>query len=135
MDKVELHWTGPFTYDNARQSEEGKNVGVYAITVRQGSHPERILRIGQAYYQNFLGRLAGYRTSIIAQPGSCHVRFGKFISRISIQRLNDVESLLIYAYQPKWNELGKDCYDGRDLEIRNLGRHGPISSIVKSLDC
>jgi len=134
MDKVELHWRGPFTYDNARQAVEGKNVGVYAITVQQGSRPERILRIGQAYYQELWRRLVSYRTSVIAQPGSCYVRFGVFVSRISIQRLNDVESLLIYACQPKWNERGKDRYDGRDLEIRNLGRHGPIASIVKSSD-
>lgn len=51
-----------------------------------------------------------------------------------MQRLNDVESLLIYEYQPKWNQRDKDRYKGRDLEIRNLGRHGPISSFVRSPD-
>jgi hypothetical protein len=131
MDIVELNWRGAYPYKIAREVSAGENVGIYLITGKRGSMLETILIIGHAYDQYLYQRLADHKMVAEVYPGQCYVRFGTFVSRISRQRLNDVEKLLIFAYQPRLNTIGKDLYKGRDLQIINRGRFGPIDSIVR----
>jgi len=136
MDRVALNWRGPYAFERAREVEPSENRGIYAITIKRGS-TERIVRIGRTYDQAFYQRLSGYKLAVKSMSGSAMVRFGIFaseVSRISRQRLSDVECLLIYVHQPRLNDACRDKYSGRDLEIVNRGRRGPIKAIVRSSD-
>lgn len=136
VDLVRLDWHGPYQYDLVFTHDIAEKRGIYVISVRQGSKPEKVVRIGQTY-GSFSRRLSDYRMVIDALPGTKAVRVGIFnsqVSRLSAERLKDVENLLIYAYQPKLNRTGTSRYGGRDLIIENVGRHGPIDLRVSSSD-
>ena len=63
--------------------------------------------------------------------GKIQLKRGK---KHSIKRTEDIENLLIYAYQPEYNEKGKAGYYGREIEVVNRGRRGPLDEIVYSED-
>ncbi len=128
---VVLKWKGPFLYQDALKEESGENRGIYLITGKRGD-AEKVLRVGQAYDQTMRERLLDYRMTMQAYQRSCYVRFGIFVSTMTRIRVNDVESLLIYSYQPIWNQKDRDGYYSRDLQIINEGRRGPLDKVVNS---
>ncbi len=137
MDKVVIDWKGPYGFDNALQAPAGDSRGVYVLTSRRRSGSEKLMRIGQTYDQAFYQRLNAYRMVVQASPRDWFVRFGAFASaqsRISRERLTDVENLLIFVYQPEFNKRGRNRYVGRDIEIVNRGRRGPIDAVIRSPD-
>lgn len=136
VDTIRIEWHGPYLYDRVFTHDIVEKRGIYVISARQGSRPEKVVRIGRTY-GSFSNRLSDYRMVIDALPGTKYVHIGVFdtqVSRLSAQRLEDVENLLIYAYQPKLNRTGTSRYTGRALIIENVGRRGPIDSYVNSSD-
>lgn len=136
MDEVRIDWHGPYQYDRVFTHDIVKKRGIYVISIRQGSRPEKIVRIGQTYGK-FSDRLSSYRMVINALPGVKYVRIGVFdtpFSKLSAQRLNNVENLLLYTYKPKLNKAGTTRYSGRPLMVENVGRRGPIDPYIDSTD-
>ena len=135
MEEVEVEWYGPYKIDTVvEEFHEYEDFGLYMITRRWGEYPEKILYIGLTYSQDFSTRLSQH-TWVYDEIGTLKVRVGYLLEkRSSEKRLRDVENLLIYVYQPKYNDKGKSTYSGRDLKIINSGRRGPLDKEVDSSD-
>lgn len=87
------------------------------------------------YSRDFSQRLSEHLYWLFQVIGKAKVRVGYLVEqRRSRKRLKDVESFLIFAYQPEYNEIGKWTYSGRDLRIINSGRRGPLRKEVNSSD-
>ena len=139
MEKVTIVWSGPYSIDSARNRFRGwEDFGIYMIT-RKWGEKERIIYIGLVYWRTFADRIAEHeRDWLWALRGQIRVRVGKIQlkrgKKHSIKRTEDIENLLIYAYQPEYNEKGKAGYYGREIEVVNRGRRGPLDEIVYSED-
>ena len=118
MDSVTLHWT-PTNY---RQLDSCADCYLYAVTFKK-----QLLYIGMAYSQSVQARLkhkqhiqAKYQhlmDEITVWLGE--VNYASF-SRISLQRIRDMEALLIFMHQPPDNTQSKMSYRGRpNLRVRS----------------
>ena len=137
MQQVKLNWRGPYRLDRAFEAEAGKDWGIYAICRKWGVAPESVLNIGLAYFQE-LGQRLKQKKWLNNLRGEVTVRFASIElekgSKHSRQRSEDIECLLIYYHQPKHNIRCRERYIGRQLEMTNIGRRGPIAAIIRSTD-
>lgn len=100
------------------------------------------LYIGMAYDQSLRERIPQYHLAYKEINGyaqkhsdkSVMIRVGCIISstteRITEELYHDIENALIYTCKPKFNTQCKKGYAGRDIEIRNEGKHGSIKKDI-----
>lgn len=135
MEQVQLNWKGPYRLDRAFEAEAGKDWGIYTICRKWAGATESVLNIGLAYFQE-LGQRLKQKKWLNDLRGEITVRFAAVElekgSKHSRQRSEDIECLLIYYHKPKYNIRCKKRYVGRQLEITNTGRRGPIEGVVRS---
>ena len=120
MDSVTIEWL-PSRYDEIDDHEDAY---LYAISQRN-----KLLYIGKAYKQSVQARVQHVdhirkKYGNILEKVVCWL--GDFnyqsFTRISPQRVADVENLLIYMNQPADNVPYKKSYTGRDnLIVRSTG--------------
>ena len=139
MEEVRIQWEGPYLIERVPKLDISEEFGVYVITRRWGTNREKILYIGKTYWRDFRSRVREHRREWLNEEvGNLKVRLGIIkLSRgkkISVQRVQDIEALLIYWCQPRYNTIYKDSYNGRDLKIINEGRRGPIDNIITTDD-
>ena len=141
MERVNIMWNGPYSIDSATaRFKSYEDFGVYMITRLWGENSETLLYIGSVYgrdyWRCFADRLAEHKSWLNERRGQIQARIGKIRlrgnKRASYKRTKDVESLLIYVYQPLENWKSTSTYHGRELEIVNLGRKGPLKLEVCS---
>ena len=142
MEKVTVVWQGPYSVGSSVERFSGdRDFGVYQIIRKWGSS-RTLLYIGKAYgevYWRPVGeRLAEHERDWLYDLRGIRVYVGKIElgrSKIpSYERTRDVECLLIYAHQPIENVSCKSSYNGRELEIVNLGRRGLLRRRIYSED-
>ncbi len=135
MEQVWLNWRGPYRLDRAYWTEASQGGGIYAICRKWGKASERILYIGEAYFQE-LGLRLKQHTWLEDLRGEIKVRFATVEleggSKQSQRRAKDIEALLIFYHQPEYNIQNRNSYLGRELEITSYGRCGPIKREVYS---
>lgn len=137
MEEVEIEWYGPYKIDTVvEEFHEYEDFGVYMITRKWGKYAEKILYIGMTYRRDFAQRFSEHWRDWLSEViGTVKVRVGYLHEKKSSEkRLRDVENLIIYVYEPEYNEIGKSTYSGRDLIIINSGRRGPLDREVDSSD-
>ena len=128
---------GPYGVESAREMFGAwEDFGIYMITRKWGDS-EKILYIGLVYWRSFAERIAEHDRDLLWNVrGKINVRVGRIRlgggSKHSYERMEDVENLLIYMYQPEFNYKGRGWYYGREIKIINLGRRGPLDKIVSS---
>jgi hypothetical protein len=141
MERVRIFWSGPYSIDSAIENFQGyEDFGIYMIT-RVWANSENLLYIGQVYglkyWRSFADRLREHKW-IKELRGKIRVRIGKITlggnRKISAQRTNDVETLLIYIYKPPYNTQSTSWYYGREMKIINSGRRGPLKDEIYSED-
>lgn len=144
MERVRIFWSGPYTIDSVIENfQDYEDYGIYMIT-RLWANSEYLIYIGQVYggpkgYRTFADRLAEHKRELISTlRGTIRVRIGKITlsgnRRISAQRTNDVETLLIFAHLPTYNIQSTSWYYGRVMKITNIGRKGPLKQEIYSED-
>jgi hypothetical protein len=119
LERVKIEWWGPYSIDSILT--EGKwdpdDFGVYMLTCKWGKSRRSILYIGQTYWRDFGTRLPEHEWWIREERGKINIRLGYVnlgVGKISSsQRLWDIENLLVYATQPKYNIQLKRGYYGR----------------------
>ncbi|QOR67139.1 GIY-YIG nuclease family protein [Cytobacillus suaedae] len=138
MTIVNVRWYGPYSLENFCNKETSLYNGIYAI-YRVFGGKETLLYIGKTsrdfssriseHNKHWLWGVKGYiqiRVGILEFPNG-----GKF----SLQKLSDVESLLILWHLPKENTASTVYYRGRfSLEVYNVGRRGLIDKKVSADD-
>lgn len=130
METLRFRWYGPFKLEEVTEFREGSDYGLYAITRKWGSSPERLLYIGLVYWQDFGKRLSQHYRDWLTDARGVGVRLGylelEIGQRTSFERIRDAENLLICYLQPPENTQGVQTYSGRDLCILNSGARGRI---------
>lgn len=109
--------------------------GIYAIYEGMGRTPQKLLYIGETYQQTFSQRLKQHQrqwlhkidTKLLVSFGKVNLPRG---TRISIERILDIESCLIYELRPPYNSMSKNGHCGRDFLIFNMGKIGTINNII-----
>ena len=136
LEEVEVEWNGPYKIDSVlKYFNEYEDFGIYMMTRKWGKFREKILYIGITYRQDFSTRLSQHSFWLDEVIGRVKVRLGYLQEKSSsFKRLCDVESFLLYVYEPKYNEVGTQTYHGRTLRIINSGRRGPLDRVVDSRD-
>jgi len=138
LERVKIEWWGPYNLDSILQEYEWgqEDFGIYMITRKWGRGARSILYIGQTYWRDFGERLAEHEWWIQKERGRIKIRLGYAIlgsGKISSsERLWDIENLLVYATQPRYNRQFKRGYYGRELKIINLKRRGPLPKQIDS---
>lgn len=134
MEVVSLKWRGPYECD--RLNEVCQDWGIYAICRKWAETDEKILYIGETYFQEIPQRLSQHGWWLNDLRGNVRIRFAEIVletgSKHSHERTKDIEALLIYNHQPKYNIQNRNFYEGRSLRIVNTGRHGPIRKVIRS---
>lgn len=137
MQQVQLNWRGPYRLGRAFEVEASKDWGIYAICRRWGEAAERVLYIGQTYFQELGQRLRQHKW-LNDLKGDIKVRFAAIEleegSKQSQKRAKDIEALLTYCHQPQYNIQNRKSYRGRRLDIISYGRRGPIEQHTRSAD-
>jgi hypothetical protein len=140
MEIVRIFWSGPYSVNSAIEKFGNyDDYGVYMITRLWGEESENILYIGKVYWRSFAERLAEHRRNWLNDlRGEVQIRIGKIRLRgnrkISKERVNDVETLLINRHETIYNTQSTLYYYGREIKIRNLGRKGLLKSEIYSED-
>jgi len=97
--------------------------------------------IGQAYSQDIMKRLKnrGHKIhQIIEDEGETGLRVSFGELRLKENRkiislfVDDLKNLLIYVYEPLYNERGRWSYSGRHIVIRNTGQGSFFDRTVDS---
>lgn len=134
MEWFKIDWKGPYSIDTAQAKIGARGFGVYAIFEMKG-RTAKLLYIGETYWQNFRKRLQQHKHEWLHIVHGCLVvHFGAVGlpegTRISYEKVKDVESALIYAIKPLYNTASKRGYSGRELMIFNLGKAGTIARFL-----
>jgi len=138
MEKVTILWSGPYSIDSAIERLRAyEDFGIYMVT-RKWGQSETLVYIGLSYWSDFAERIQCHRREWLYDLRGIRVRIGRIRlgrGRIhSLERMRDVECLLIYVHQPIENVQCKSTYNGRELEIINLGRRGRLKRQIYSED-
>jgi len=142
MEKATVVWSGSYSIDSVKQKFNSyKDFGIYLFT-RLWGDSETLLYIGRVYgieyWRCFADRLPEHNW-LSDLRGNIRVRIGRVrlsgSRKQSLERMKDIESLLIYAHQPIENVQSTSWYYGRELKIKNIGRKGPLKSEICSKDC
>ncbi len=136
MDWLQIDWKGPYSLRVAPKTKVAEHFGVYAIYKRE-PRIKKLLYIGRTYEQDFERRLAQHRRDWLDdryESKDLCIHFGILIpppeTRISFERVADVEELLISCYVPPHNTASKSGYSGRDLLLLNTGTRGSIDVLI-----
>ena len=135
---VTIKWSKEYFTKHLKKHRDRPHEHLYMIVRKRnymGIPARKILYIGMAYEQTPTERLKDHHKlpKVLKkwfQFGSITVRFGKIIlprrKRMTAAIVRDIEAALIYTFQPKHNEMSKNSYRGRSLEIHNRGRRRPL---------
>lgn len=131
MEIIIIHWSGPYKFDNIRYYERTYQGGIYAISRFWGSN-ESLLYIGRTE-RDFGTRIYEHQKNWLYEvSGQIKLRFGLLQysegKRSSSSKLNDVEAMLINWHKPIHNKMNKNFYNGRKLELINIGRKGKLAA-------
>jgi len=107
--------------------------------------PYRLLYVGLAYHQSVQKRirqdhqaydqvcayLSEHRRDrdVLVMLGHLRVYSPERVTR---EFVGDVESLLIFENQPRFNKRNKNTYEGRPLVVASLGEYEPLKRMAKS---
>lgn len=128
---VTLKWFKPIPYSELDRWLDEYYEVLYFVYQGKGRQARTRFYLGQAYSQDIVQRLKHSEHKIhgIAKEqghvglkvsfGELKIKEGR---KISSKLVNDIENLLIYVYEPKYNERGIWSYSGRHLVIKNTGR-------------
>jgi len=137
MDWFQVDWKGPFSLEQALVRPEAGFIGVYAIYEMIGRNPATLLYIGMTYGQGFGMRLKQHRQKWLwrsADISKIVVCFGTIVfarnRRISHDKVHDVERFLIHCYAPRYNDVSKEVYSGRDILLINTGKKLDFATIL-----
>lgn len=138
MEHITINWHGPYQLSRAHLPEIAEENGIYVIT-RKWGNSETLIYIGRTK-RGLYQRISEHEKSWLCDFRGClQVRYGvlslQLGQRFSLQRLADVEALLIVWHKPQENTVNKDYYYGRErLKVANIGRRGPLCVEVSTLD-
>jgi hypothetical protein len=112
---------------------------------RQWTRPLRLLYVGLAYHQTVHERIKQDHQSYdhLVKYFSANrkekdflVMLGRVTAQSTQRRseafVKDVEGLLIFSNQPKFNTQNRQSYNGRHLVVMNNGRYEPLKRCVAS---
>lgn len=133
--RVSVYWTNPIKYAEFSDWESEWYEVLYVIRKRR-----KILYIGMAYDQYAHFRLTNHHKLgfIIEKEGTngLTITYGERVvedgRRLSRKRIGAIENLLIYIYDPKYNEKKIKTYKGRYLLVYNSGPGNPFDRVVTS---
>ncbi len=128
MERALLHWTGPYRLDNPLAGEGWR---VYVLSRRWDDQPERVLYIGLASGRSASEQLQQHAWARDLAD-DLQVRVAAMDAGEDLAQ--DVQALLIYRHQPRYNTEGKSAYRGRALEIMCEGDCGPIARRISSVE-
>lgn len=122
--------------DTAQSKLAAIGFGIYAIYEMKGK-TTKLLYIGETYWQGFGKRLQQHKKQWLHRVnGKVVVHFGIVGlpegTRISHEKVLDVESALIHALIPPFNTVSKHGYYGREVMIFNLGKIGTLPRLLCS---
>ncbi len=134
--RVSVRWFKPIPYSDLRDWK-GEYYEVLYV-VYKGSE---ILYVGMAYDQYVDIRLGNHhklseiakienQRGLVISFGELRLKHGRRLSRRLVE---EIENLLIFYYEPKYNKRGIYTYTGRELVIRNSGPGNPFDQTVSSL--
>jgi hypothetical protein len=138
MTTVHIKWHGAYSLESFYTKEISQRIGIYAI-YRGYGEKETLMYIGKTS-RSFYQRISEHSKDWLWKvKGQIKVRLGilEFPNggKFSVQKLADVESLLILWHKPKENTTSTVYYRGRfDLEVINLGRRGLVNKKVLATD-
>ena len=140
METLTLYWSDPLRFwdlDKEEWPDEFYERGIYLV-----AGAGRIIYIGQTYDQNFGRRLWQHvnsskwdcinrqmRNTRAANP---MIKCGFLEDIHSRSRIDDIETLLIWAEDPPCNKRSRiDC---RDFKLENIGNPWPLKSAYYAED-
>ncbi|KTB48254.1 GIY-YIG catalytic domain [Dehalogenimonas alkenigignens] len=138
MEWCKIDWKGYYSIGAVKTKAESlDDFGIYAIYETTSSAPQKLLYIGETYWQTFGKRLRQHEREWLDKvKGKLLIAFGTVTlpegNKISQSRIFDVECSLIDEYRPPYNTIGKCGYDGRHLVIFNSGKIGTLDKIVST---
>jgi hypothetical protein len=138
MTIVNVRWYGPYSLDSYYNKDISLSSGIYAI-YRVFGGKETLLYIGKTS-RDFFSKISEHdKHWLWGVKGDIKIRLGLLEfpngGKFSLQKLSDVESLLILWHKPKWNTSSTVYYRGRfNLEVNNLGRRGFLDKTVSAYD-
>lgn len=144
MNKVYLHWEGPFT--NLDSPTLDATMGIYMFVDSDRDHdnkfiPRKVLYIGMTYYQSFRDEIQAKLRGDVGEwvqknrfDATVKISHIELINqeRISEALIKDIESLLIIIHRPIGNIQNIQTYSGRDLTVFNNGKYGPLRTVVST---
>jgi len=135
-------WEGPHTIPASRfqKTPEAKGDGTYAIYEMHGRQYVKLLYIGETFSQTFGQRLKQHERTWLQKVNVAElaVCFGTvyfpYECRRTSERIHDIESFLINAKAPPYNNVSKRGYTGRHILIFNAGEIGLLQPIMTDDD-
>jgi len=132
-ETVNLKWRGPFHINDISLYDESFAQCLYAICRIWGGK-ESLLYIGRTKRQ--LRQRIKEHMYWLSDSKSIYIRFGCIEllpnQKWSDKRFADTESLLITALQPPENTQNSKYYCGRELDVVNRFKRGPIRKFISS---
>ena len=138
MTTVNVRWYGPYSIDTLMYKDISLERGLYAI-YRVYGEKETLLYIGKTV-RSFIERISEHNKQWLWRvKGRIQIRIGllEFTNggKFTIQKLSDIETLLILWHKPKENTSSTVYYNGRyNLEVHNLGKRGLLERKVSTDD-
>lgn len=133
MEWCKINWKGAYPLETAQNRPEAKGDGIYAIYEKDKS--PKLLYIGETYTQNFGKRLQQHKHDWLYRFNKrMIIHFGTVTlpkgTRISLDKIHDIENTLIHILIPPCNNVGKHGYSGRNIMIFNLGKRGTLPHLI-----
>lgn len=138
MEWCYINWKGAYPLETAQNKPEAGSYGIYAIFEKIGKG-SKLLYIGETYSQSFGKRLQQHKHDWLHRVNArMTIHFGMIGlpkgTRISIDKVYDIENTFIHVLRPPFNNVGKHGYSGRDIMIINLGKIGTLPQLICDTD-
>ena len=147
VDEVfEIKWSEK-KLDSLRNYEDDAREVLYAFVRKYrygGKYRREVLYIGIARKQDFRNRFRNHHklpdieAYVENRRGELVVKIGRVIleegKRLTQKKVEEIENLLIYVMEPKFNDRKTKSYGGRDILIENSGIYKPLPKYVLVLD-
>lgn len=135
MESIIINWRGPYNILKILYADIELDKGIYLIT-RKWGESETLLYIGSTK-RILIKRITEHQRDWLSEvKGFIKIRHGIVClsedQKFSVKRLKDVEALLIHHHGPLINTVNTVSYNGRDLEVINTGRRGPLKPRVST---
>lgn len=131
---VTIYWHYPVRLERILMKDVAKEIGIYCIYRKFGRNTT-LLYIGKTSF-SFESRLISHEQSWLSDlRGDIFVRCGVMQSPLQYDDhlLEDIESALIYAIQPAYNEKKRNCYTYRTeyyVLLHNTGFRGALPRTI-----